>query len=203
MTSFSLPGVPHDFRPLLSSGGRAEQDGDAVTLHAGAGDDLFRRPGTDRAVATAKVFGFAVDGDFRLEAEVQVEFLSDFDSAVLVGYLDERHWFKLCAERDELGSPRIMSVVTRERSDDATGIHLDGGPVRLRISRSGTMVSLHYCTDGARWNLARYFDFPVTGSEGALRAGIAVQSPRGTGTSATFRDVRFSADGVTEVRSGE
>lgn len=202
MTSFRLPGVPDEFRSLRPGEGEATVDGGSVTLRAAAGDDLFNRPGTDSVVQRATVFAFPVEGDFTLEAEVEVDFRDCFDSAVLVGHLDGLQWFKLCAELDEVGRPRIMSVVTRDRSDDATGVHLPAGPVRLRMSRAGTMISLHYHSEG-RWELARYFGFPLTGSEGGLKAGIAVQSPRGNGTTATFRHVTFRPAGITDVRSGE
>ncbi|MGO4455558.1 DUF1349 domain-containing protein [Arthrobacter sp. RAF14] len=202
MTSFRLPGVPDEFRSLRPVDRDVELDDGAVTLRADAGDDLFNRPGTESVVHSATVFALPVEGDFTLEAEVEVDFRECFDSAVLVGYLDGLHWFKLCAELDELGRPRIMSVVTRDRSDDATGIHLPAGPVRLRMSRVGTMISLHHRAED-RWELARYFGFPLSGAEGGLRAGLAVQSPRGTGTTAIFRDVTLRASGITEVRSGE
>ncbi|MFJ3958500.1 DUF1349 domain-containing protein [Arthrobacter sp. NPDC090010] len=202
MKSFRLPGLPDDLRSLRSADSEVDLDGGTVTIRAAAGDDLFNRPGTELTLHSANVFAFPVDGDFTLEAEVEVDFREGFDSAVLVGYLDGLHWFKLCAEQDELGRPRIMSVVTRDRSDDATGIHLPEGPVRLRMSRVGTMISLHYRADG-RWELARYFGFPVSGAEGGLKAGLAVQSPRGNGTTATFRDVVFATSGIMEVRSGD
>jgi len=202
MKSFRLPGLPHELRSLRSVDSEVGLDGGTVTVRAAAGDDLFNRPGTELTVQSANVFAFPVEDDFTLEAEVEVDFRDGFDSAVLVGYLDGLHWFKLCAEQDELGRARIMSVVTRDRSDDATGIHLPEGPVRLRISRVGTMISLHYRAAG-RWELARYFGFPLSGADGGLKAGLAVQSPRGAGTTATFRDVSFSTTGIAEVRSGE
>jgi hypothetical protein len=67
----------------------------------------------------ATLLGGPPDGDFQFSARVTVGFESAFDAGVLLLWLDERRWAKLCFEFSPAGEPMIVSVVCRGVSDDA------------------------------------------------------------------------------------
>jgi regulation of enolase protein 1 (concanavalin A-like superfamily) len=56
--------------------------------------------------------------DFVLGAKVTVDFHSQWDSGVLVLYVNDAVWAKLCFEMTVEKYPAIVSVVTRDISDD-------------------------------------------------------------------------------------
>jgi hypothetical protein len=84
-------------RPSLSDG--------VFTLTAAAKADMFLDPAGFGPAPTAERFVDSVEGDFQLRACVEVDFVADFDSGVLLGYIDDHNWFKICAELDPDGTP--------------------------------------------------------------------------------------------------
>jgi hypothetical protein len=130
--------------------------GAAVEMRADAGDDLFFQPGADDKVSQLRILGaWTTDEFFQFSARVSVDFRATFDSAVLLGWLGPDRWFKICAEMDPQGRARIVSVVTRGRSDDSNGAFLTGDATHLRISRTGRVIALHSSHDGTAWDLVR------------------------------------------------
>lgn len=176
-------------------------DPDTVTLIAGAGDDLFADPGTDGLVLSASKFTFETTGDFQFRAKVKVGFREKFDSGVLLGCFTDHKWFKICAEMDPQGNPRVVTVVTDGRSDDSNGTHLAADDIHLRISRIGATFALHSSPDGTRWDLVRYFTLNEPG-DATLQVGIAAQSPAGPGTEVTFSEFGWKAAGLVDPRDG-
>ena len=170
-------------------------------LAAGAGADLYRDPRGSSGAPDAERLVGEVSGDFQLSARVTARYAATFDSAVLLGWVDDRTWFKICAERDAAGTPRVVSVVTRGTSDDADGWAVDPQGVHLRISRTGSAFALHAYDDGARWQFVRLFTLG-TDPQAPLRVGFLAQSPTGEGTEAQFSDIRFTRNALVEVRDG-
>ena len=170
------------------------------TLTAGACSDWFIDPATGEAKLNAEAQLEPVAGDFMLSARVEVDFAATFDAGVLAVRHDERTWAKLCFEYSPDREPMVVSVVTRGVSDDANSVALPGNGVWLRIARIGAAFAFHYSTDDERWNLVRHF---ALGTDGELEAGFLAQSPTGDGCSATFTDVRFRAETLAGLRSGD
>jgi uncharacterized protein len=108
-------------------------------------------------------------------------------------------WVKLALERSPQGEAMIVSVVTRGLSDDANGPVMTGDGVWLRVARMGGACALHASDDGERWAFVRHFAFDAPGG---LAAGFLVQSPTGEGCSATFDDVRFVPERLSDLRDG-
>ncbi|MBT2533808.1 DUF1349 domain-containing protein [Arthrobacter sp. ISL-48] len=187
-------GPPSKTSPLL--------DGKRLVLTADAGADMFLDPVGAPGTADAERFVAPISGDFRLSAFVSPVFVSDFDSGVLIGYVDPDNWFKLCAELDPSGTTRVVSVVTRDgKSDDCDSWPIDGSGTYLRISRLGPAFALHASTDGERWNMVRYFALGDPAPE-TVKIGFVAQSPSGDGTTATFSNIAFDTKTLTEVRDG-
>lgn len=203
MTDLVIPGLP--FR--LKSEGRPSGHvprfiSDGIELTAGPRADLFLDPqGTDDP-PDAERFVAPIAGNFVLSALVTVNFENTFDSGVLIGYVAESTWFKVCAERDPQGIPRIVSVVTRQgASDDSNGWPLTLPGVYLRVARLGHAFALHASNDGSIWRLIRYFSLGVS-DETPIKIGLLAQSPTGPGVTVRFEKIDFSVDQLTDLRNG-
>ncbi|MCI0686458.1 MAG: DUF1349 domain-containing protein, partial [Sporichthyaceae bacterium] len=91
-----------------------------LSVDAGPRTDLFVDPQTGTATLNApRLLGPAGDGDFVLAARVRVSFAATYDAAALLLWISEDRWAKLCFEYSPQREPMVVSVVTRERSDDA------------------------------------------------------------------------------------
>ncbi len=178
---------------------------DRVTATAPARTDLFIDPsGTSGVAAESKLnavtaLGDPGAGDVVLSARVRVGFLDTFDAGVLLVWVDELHWAKLCFERSPAGERMVVSVVTRGTSDDANGEVVDGDSVWLRVSRVGRMFAFHASTDGRSWRFARAFT--LDGDEPA-RIGFEAQSPVGDGCEVAFDHLRFERRTLGDLRDG-
>ncbi|WP_294567211.1 DUF1349 domain-containing protein [uncultured Arthrobacter sp.] len=173
-----------------------------TVLSADAGADMFLNPDGSSHTFNAERFVAAVTGDFRLSAFVSPVYVSDFDSGVLIGYIDPLNWFKVCAELDPSGTTRVVSVVTRDGvSDDCDSWPIDRSGTFLRISRLGRAFALHASVDGLWWSMVRYFAMGDP-APAAVEIGFAAQSPSGEGTRATFSRISFDTHRLTGVRDG-
>jgi hypothetical protein len=195
---FSLRGYPTTVEQ--TQGGHPVGGDDEVVLEAGPGDDIFLEPGTTHSVCNLTGVGSWIsDRSFRFSARITVDFRAAADSGVLLAWLDQDNWFKVCAEQDAQGKRRVVSVVTRGRSDDSNGTFLTSESVHLRISRMGDLIALHSSSEGTEWDLVRLFEFaPI--ADRPILLGLAAQSPAGEGTTATFDRIRFSNEGLTDPR---
>lgn len=113
------------------------------------------RPAGSAGTSDAERFVSPIRGDFRLSAFVSPVFVSDFDSGVLMGYIDPLNWFKICAELDPSGTTRVVSVVTRQgKSDDCDSWPIDTAGTYLRISRLGqaSHSTLPLTVNGGTWS---------------------------------------------------
>jgi uncharacterized protein len=173
-----------------------------LSVRAPANTDMFADPGDDSSpVLTApRLLGPAPDGDFQLAARVRVDFAHTYDAGVLLVWVDERTWAKLCFEYSPQGRPMAVSVVTRGRSDDANGFTVDGNELWLRVSRLGGAWAFHASTDGSSWHFVRYF---TLGSDaGPASVGFEAQSPTGPGVDVTFDQIRFVSERLADLRTG-
>lgn len=177
-------------------------DRSALMMRAGASTDLFIDPrGAPPVLNAPRLLGaVAGTGDFQFSAHVAVDAGATFDAGVLLIWRDDGHWAKLCCEYSPQRRPMVVSVVTRGASDDANAFVLDNGHVWLRIARMGPALAFHASTDGHTWELIRHFTLD-TAETTAL--GFMAQSPTGAGCTTTFDDVRFTPEGLRNLRNGE
>ncbi len=56
--------------------------------------------------------------------------------------------------------------------------------------------------DGARWNFVRSFALPCAGA-GEVRVGFSAQAPLSGGFAATFSEVRYRSDSISDYWQGE
>jgi hypothetical protein len=172
---------------------------DSLWVEAGGPTDLFVDPGTGVAHVNAPRLVGQVSGDFVLAARVGVDFRSSFDAGVLLLWVDEALWAKLCLERSVQGRPTIVSVVTRGDSDDCNSFATERADMWLRLARLGTAFAFHASVDGEQWGLIRHFSL-ASGAEPLV--GFLVQSPRGSGCTARFEGISFTPTRLADIRSG-
>jgi uncharacterized protein len=177
----------------------ARIDAGGLSITAGPMTDWFGDPRTDEAIANAPALVGPVEGDFVLSARIDVGFADTYDAGALMLWQGDRTWAKLCLEYSHEQMPMIVSVVTREASDDCNATVVEG-PVWLRVARIGRAYAFHASTDGGRWDFVRHFRL---GGDDALEVGFVARSPRGNGCTATFSDIRFAAATLDDLRSGE
>jgi len=199
----ALPGLPF---PLLPSDvPRWHVSADGLRVTAEPHSDLFIDPSGDGQTAAESqlnavtLLGEPPAGDFTLSARVRVGFGSTFDAGVLLIWADERNWAKLCFELSPDGERMVVSVVTREVSDDANGFVVTGDDVWLRVSRVGSVVAFHASVDGRRWSFVRAFALPGVAS---ARLGFEAQSPTGGGCDVAFADIAFEQRTLPDLRDG-
>jgi len=192
--------VPFPLDAPRGEGWRAGPDDD-VTVTAGRDTDLFLDPATEYEKLNApRLLGVAADGDYQFSARVSVEFAATYDAGVLLLWIDERHWGKLCFELSPDGEPMIVSVVARGVADDANAFVVTARTVWLRVCRIDRAFAYHASVDGQAWRMIRYFT--VDGPSKPVSIGFEAQSPMGEGCAVTFDEIRFSPTRLAELRDG-
>jgi regulation of enolase protein 1 (concanavalin A-like superfamily) len=171
----------------------------ALQMTSAPRTDFFIDPRGEIVMTNSARLLFMPDERFILSAHACCDLVDTYDAAVLMIYVDDRHWAKLCLERSPQGEPMIVSVVTNGVSDDCNSVVLVEAAAYLRVSGFGNAFALHYSLDGALWHFVRYF--ALQRSEG-LRVGFSVQAPVGNGCTATFTAIEYAAAQLADLRSG-
>jgi regulation of enolase protein 1 (concanavalin A-like superfamily) len=177
-----------------------ERGDECLRIEAGPRTDWFVDPGgAGEPVTSGPALLGRAEGDYTLGARVEVDFAATFDAGVLMLYVDESRWAKLCFELSPDRKPMVVSVVTRDVSDDCNSFVVDGTSVWLRIARIGSAFAFHASRDGRRWELVRHFSLGSADPE----IGFEAQSPTGDGCTATFHEIRFDSRRLDDLRSGD
>ena len=159
--------------------------------------NLFHAPDDGFVVVNAPMVLFAPEGDFTFKAKVSAQLVDVYDVAALVAYGDDKHWAKLCFENSALQEATVVTVVTRERSDDANSETVASPFVYLAIARKGNEYSMHFSRDGKQWRLARHFQLP---SEPKLRLGFAAHTDSKGQFAADFSDIVYRPAAPANMR---
>ena len=182
------------------------EHGGAVVARAPGHTDLYVNPGgptsgdAESMSNAATLLGPAPAGDFQLRARVTVDFASQYDAGVLLLWIDERHWAKFCFEFSPASEPMVVSVVTRELSDDANAFVVPDRTVWLRVARVDRVYAFHASLDGQTWQLVRVFT--LGDALGDHRIGFEAQSPTGDGCAVTFDRITFRPGRLADLRDG-
>ncbi|WP_255954732.1 DUF1349 domain-containing protein [Streptomyces odontomachi] len=207
MTSaWTVPGLPFALSPSSDEAWTVEEATATVKAAAAARSDIFIDPGAgtqlnaESMLNAATLLGVPPDGDFQFSARVTVEFASTYDAGVLLLWVDDRRWGKLCFEYSPDGEPMIVSVVARGVADDANAFVVDGRTVWLRVSRIDHAFAYHASLDGRTWRLIRFFT--IDDMSRPVSIGFEAQSPTGDGCLVTFDDIHFTGERLRELRDG-
>lgn len=172
---------------------------DHLTITSRARTDWFIDPGSGDTFHSAPALLFSVSAPCILRALVTVQHIATFDAGALVVFESPHSWGKLALERSPQGKLTVVSVVTKEVSDDCNAFSVDG-PAYLRVSKLAQAYAFHFSHNGQDWSLIRYFkllDHPNP------RVGFLAQSPAGEGCTARFMEIRFEDRLLSDIRSGE
>ena len=196
----TVPGIPLALRPLGDPAAWSITGPQALTAVAGPRTDWFVPPdGAGPPVMNAPAIVGAAPGDYLLSARVSVGFGATYDAGVLALHVDERCWAKLCFERAPDGTTLVVSVVTRDVSDDCNSFAVERDHVWLRIARRGPSFAFHASLDGRLWQLVRHF---ALGVGTAPELGFLAQSPTGEGCTVAFEEIAFEVGRLDDIRSG-
>jgi regulation of enolase protein 1 (concanavalin A-like superfamily) len=204
--AFKLPALPFAVTASPPEVWRRDDTADAVVADAPAHTDFYINPGgpdsadAETILNAPSLLGSPPSGDFQLTARVSVDFRSQYDAGVLLLWADEKHWAKFCFEFSPASSPMVVSVVTREVSDDANAFTVDSNTVWLRLSRIDRAYAFHASTDGTTWQLIRFFH--LGDDTGSHQIGFEGQSPTGEGCTVTFDRITFTTQRLAELRDG-
>ena len=197
----SIAALPLPLRWLAEPQSWSSPDAASLTLTAGPRTDRFADPQLAAGpVLNAPALVAEPSGDFRLSARVTVDFAATYDAGVLILHASDRAWAKLCFEYSPQREPMVVSVVTRDVSDDCNSFVVDGASVWLRIVRTGRAFAFHASADGVKWTFIRHFALDADDSPAV---GFAAQSPTGDGCVVMFEQIAYEAAGLHDLRSGE
>ncbi|MFC5731366.1 DUF1349 domain-containing protein [Nocardioides vastitatis] len=175
-------------------------DAQRLSITARAGTDWSNDPLTGQRTANAAALLFVPEGDFALSARVSVDFAGNFDAGVLCLWQSPEQWAKLCFEHSPQREGMVVSVVTRDISDDANALVIDGGSVYLRVLRTGNAYAFHYSLDGSTWHFVRLFR--LGRGDDPMHAGILAQAPDTCECTSTFDEITFSTEVPAGLRNG-
>jgi regulation of enolase protein 1 (concanavalin A-like superfamily) len=132
---------------------------------------------------------FKPDSDFVLAARVSGNLKNVYDVAALVIFQDDNCWAKLYYENLVAKEATIVSVITKDYSDDCNSAKADGAGAFLAIEKKGPELSFHYSRDGRTWALTRHFRLELRDE---FKIGFTVHGSRGDGFAASFSDIVYS-----------
>ena len=200
MAGFRIPAIPGELKWQNDPVDWALEDDSRLSVTAGPSTDWFLDPRGIQVRTNAPLALFtADDGDFQLQARVTVDFASTFDAGVLMAFVGDDLWGKLCFEYSPQGKAMVVSVVTKGVSDDCNSVIIDGKQVYLRISRIGPAFAFHYAIDGSYWHMVRHF---TLGEVPLLRTGFSAQSPTGHECSVIFDEIGYQRTTLEDICSG-
>ena len=172
----------------------------SIFIEAGEKTDMFRDPNVTYNTDNAPRLSFTADPDFVLTAEVRHDFISKWDGGAIVLEADKMNWIKFCFEKDYTGMHRVVSVVTKDISDDCNSVALTGNQVFYKIAKADKVITLYYSADGKKWFLIRHLQFNTTKP---IKLGFMAQSPTGKDCKVTFSSITYSTKKIKDPYTGE
>jgi regulation of enolase protein 1 (concanavalin A-like superfamily) len=172
----------------------------SVTIVAGQKTDMFRDPKVTYNTDNAPKLLFEAASDFVLTASVEHDFNNKWDGGAIVLKQDSLNWIKFCFEKDYTGAKRVVSVVTRNISDDCNSAEVKTNRVFYKVAKADKVITLYYSLTGKKWLLVRHFQFDTTKS---LQVGFLAQSPTGKSCKVRFAAITYSTKKIKDPYLGE
>lgn len=169
-------------------------------ITAGEKTDMFRDPNVTYNTDNAPKLLFQPNGNFVLTAAIEHSFATKWDGGAIVLKADSLNWIKFCFEKDYTGKRRVVSVVTKDISDDCNSVEVPGNKVFYKIAKAENVITLYYSVNGKDWLLIRHLQFDVTGQ---LKLGFLAQSPLGKKCAVKFSDITYTDKKISDPYTGE
>ena len=128
----------------------------ALTIVAGAKTDMFRDPNVTYNTDNAPKLLFPADSNFIISTSIQHSFSHKWDGGAIVLIEDSLNWIKFCFERDYTGAKRVVSVVTKDISDDCNSVEIKDNKVFFKVAKADKVITLYYSEDNKKWFLVRH-----------------------------------------------
>ncbi len=169
----------------------------SLSVAAPAIADFFIDPSRETYKDSAPYLYTLIEGDFSIVTRVNVEMKQQYDSGCLMIMANDRNWAKVCFEFFD-NRPSILSVVTRNTSDDCVSSPVEVQQPYLRAARSGNCFAFHYSLDGQHWKLVRYFGMECPEE---IKVGVAAQAPISDGCQVKFDHLTVTAGTSGDIRT--
>jgi len=173
---------------------------DTLVIKAGEKTDMFRDPNVTYNTDNAPKLMFFADEDFVLTAAIEHAFTNQWDGGALVIWQDSLNWIKFCFEKDYTGARRVVSVVTRNISDDCNSVEMRGNRVFYKVAKAGNVITLYFSQDGFKWFLVRHLQFDLVKG---FRVGFLAQSPTGKYCEVRFSNIIYTRKKIKDPYLGE
>ncbi|GGD69546.1 hypothetical protein GCM10011514_37070 [Emticicia aquatilis] len=175
---------------------------DSLEMVSSTETDFFIEPGQPPYnKANAPLLLIPVDNSkpFTFSIKVSPTHLVKYDAGMAFLYVNDSEWLKFAFEVDERMIGRIVTVKTKEFSDDNNHDVIPAKSVYLKISSDTKVVGFYYSLDAKTWQLVRVFknEYPQN-----LKIGIGSQSPAGKGNKSIFSEFQFAETNVKDFRMG-
>jgi regulation of enolase protein 1 (concanavalin A-like superfamily) len=197
--TISIPVIPYplhwDIQPLHFTA-----KGNTITMVAGKKTDMFRDPNVTYNTDNAPKILFKPADNFVLTASIEHSFTNKWDGGAIVLKSDSLNWIKFCFEKDYTGARRVVSVVTKDISDDCNSVEINSNKVFYKIAKADNVITLYYSTDGNKWLLIRHLQFDT---KPEFEVGFLAQSPTGTSCTVTFSDILYVERKISDPYTGE
>ena len=199
--SVSFAGI--EFSKAVNNAGEyCKIDSGQLQMNGVPKTNYFISPDGTRNEASAPILLTEIDNKqpFTFTTKLTNAIDSMYDAGTVYLYVNNSDWLKFAFERDEKGRNRVVTVRTKDSSDDNNHDILLQSSVYMKISSDTKQLGFYYSLDGTDWNLARLYrnDYPEK-----LWIGVSSQSPRGTGNIAYFENMSLTQTNVTSFRLGE
>lgn len=184
-----------EIRPLKFS-----VNGNQLFVSAGEKTDMFRDPNVTYNTDNAPKLMFRPADDFVLSASIEHGFVNKWDGGAIILKSDSLNWVKFCFEKDYTGAKRIVSVVTKNISDDCNSVEIKSNKVYYKMAKAGNVITLYYSETGANWFLVRHLQFDA---KPLFTVGFLAQSPTGKKCDVTFSNIKYEAKKIKDPYVGE
>ena len=171
-----------------------------LTMKAGEKTDMFRDPNVTYNTDNAPKLMFAGDEDFVLTTAIEHAFANKWDGGAIVLKSDSINWVKFCFEKDYTGARRVVSVVTKNISDDANSIEINSNKVFFKMAKAGNVITLYCSADSKSWYLVRHLQFDA---KPGFKVGVLAQSPTGASCEVKFSEIRYERKKIKDPYRGE
>ena len=171
-----------------------------MSIVAGEKTDMFRDPNVTYNTDNAPKLLFKPDRDFVLTTSIEHSFTSKWDGGAIVLKQDSLNWIKFCFEKDYTGAKRVVSVVTKNISDDCNSVEIKTNKVFYKLAKADNVITLYYSLEGKKWFLIRHLQFD---SDKDVTLGFLAQSPTGKQCVVKFSNISYKAKRIKDPYAGE
>ena len=171
-----------------------------LIIVAGGKTDMFRDPNVTYNTDNAPKLLITADENFVLTASIEHAFTNKWDGGAIVIMQDSLNWIKFCFEKDYTGAKRVVSVVTKNISDDCNSVEITTNKVFYKVAKADNVITLYYSVNGNNWFLIRHLQFNNTKR---LAVGFLAQSPTGDSCEVRFSNFSYKAIKIKDPYTGE